>query len=235
MVSICRVIFITHKYIKFSARIAKFVYTLSNIMKIVFATANQGKLREAAGILGEGYELVTPAMLGITEDIPETGTTLQENSAQKAEYLYSRCHTDCFADDTGLEVNALGGAPGVYSARYAGGEGHDSQANMDKLLHELEGKDDRTARFHTIVTLYHGAEILQFEGEVRGHIGTEKKGDGGFGYDPVFIPDMIPAEDGTIVPNTEGLTMAEVPAAKNVISHRAMALKAMAAYLHSKE
>lgn len=203
-------------------------------MKIVFATANQGKLREAAGILGEGYELVTPAMLGITEDIPETGTTLQENSAQKAEYLHSRCHTDCFADDTGLEVDALGGAPGVYSARYAGGDGHDSQANMEKLLHELSGVEDRRARFHTIVTLYHGTEILQFEGEVRGRIGTEKKGDGGFGYDPIFIPDMIPAEDGTIVPNAAGLTMAEVPAAKNIISHRAMALKSMAAYLHGK-
>lgn len=204
-------------------------------MKLVFATGNKGKLSEAAGILGEGYELVTPVMLGITEDIPETGTTLEENSAQKAEYLRSRCLMDCFADDTGLEVEALGGAPGVYSARYAGGDGHDSEANMAKLLKELEGVENRRARFHTIVTLHHGPEVLQFDGEVRGRIGTEKKGDGGFGYDPVFIPDMIPAEDGSIVPNTEGLTMAEVPAAKNVISHRAMALKAMAAYLHSKE
>ncbi len=202
-------------------------------MKIVFATANKGKLSEAAEILGEGYELVTPAMLGITEEIPETGSTIRENSAQKAEYLYSRCRTDCFADDTGLEVNALGGAPGVYSARYGGGAGHDSEANMARLLHELEGVEDRRARFHTIVTLYHGPEILQFEGEVRGRIGTEKKGDGGFGYDPIFIPDSIPGPDGSLVPNTEELTMAQIPSAKKIISHRAMALKAMATYLHS--
>ena len=203
-------------------------------MKLAFATGNKGKLKEASEILGEGYELVTPAMLGITEDIPETGTTLEENSRQKADYLHDRSNMDCFADDTGLEVEALGGAPGVYSARYAGGDGHDSKANMAKLLHELEGVENRRARFHTIVTLYHGSEVLQFEGEVRGRIGTEERGDGGFGYDPVFIPDVIPGPDGSIVPNVDSLTMAEFPDAKKIISHRAMAMKAMAAYLHSK-
>ena len=106
-------------------------------MKIVFATGNKGKLREASEILGEGFELVTPADFGITEDIPETGNTLRANSLQKAQYLLDKCGCDCFADDTGLEVDALGGAPGVYTARYAG-EGKDFNANMDKVLRELQ-------------------------------------------------------------------------------------------------
>ena len=121
-------------------------------MKIIFASGNPGKLREAAEVLGEAFEIVTPAALGITEDIPETGSTLQENSLQKARYLYERTGLPCFADDTGLEVDALGGAPGIHTARYAG-PGHDNQANMDKLLAELLHAENRRARFHTVITL----------------------------------------------------------------------------------
>ncbi len=124
-------------------------------MKILFATANRGKLREAAEVLGPGFEIVSPLDLGITEDIPETGSTLQENSLQKARYLFERTGLPCFADDTGLEVDALGGAPGIYSARYAG-PGHDSEANMARLLRELgqvAQAKDRGARFRTVVTL----------------------------------------------------------------------------------
>ncbi|MCQ2140928.1 MAG: RdgB/HAM1 family non-canonical purine NTP pyrophosphatase [Bacteroidales bacterium] len=194
-------------------------------MKIIFATGNKGKLREAAEILGEGYELVTPADMGITEDIPETGDTLKENSIQKATYLYDRLHVNCFADDTGLMVDALGGAPGVHSARYAT-DGHDFDANIDKLLSELErvGADSpekRTARFMNVVTLIIDGEMHFFEGVVEGHIAMSRNGSKGFGYDPVFIPDAFP-----------GQTMAELgEEVKNSISHRGMSLRAMAAWL----
>lgn len=194
-------------------------------MKIIFATGNKGKLREAAEILGEGYELVTPADMGITEDIPETGDTLKENSIQKASYLYERLHVNCFADDTGLMVDALGGAPGVHSARYAT-DGHDFDANIDKLLSELErvGADSpekRTARFMNVVTLIIDGEMHFFEGVVEGHIALSRNGSKGFGYDPVFIPDAFP-----------GQTMAELgEEVKNSISHRGMSLRAMATWL----
>ena len=192
-------------------------------MKIIFATSNRGKLREAGEILGEGFSLSTPAEFGITEDIPETGNTLEENSLQKAEYIHSRTALDCFADDTGLEVDALGGAPGVRTARYAG-EGHDFEANMEKLLHELSGCSEparRRARFRSVVTLIIGDEIHYFEGTLEGWIAFEKAGCGGFGYDPVFIADEYPDR-----------TLAEIPEeAKNAISHRGKALRAMAAWL----
>ena len=190
-------------------------------MKIVFATANVGKLREAAEVLGPGFEIVPPASLGITEDIPETGSTLQENSLQKARYLFERTALPCFADDTGLEVDALGGAPGIYSARYAG-PGHDNQANMAKLLAELGRLEDRTARFHTVVTLILAdGQPRFFEGVCKGSIGREKRGSGGFGYDPVFLPDAYP-----------GRTLAEVSEEeKNAVSHRGQALRAMAEWL----
>ena len=191
------------------------------MMKIIFATANKGKLREAAEVLGPDYEVVSPADLGITEDIPETGATLQENSLQKARYLFEKTGLPCFADDTGLEVDALGGAPGIYSARYAG-PGHDSQANMNKLLKELERIDDRRARFHTVVTLIlaDGQEHF-FEGVCEGSIAHEKHGAGGFGYDPIFLADDYP-----------GRSLAEVSEAeKNAVSHRGKALRAMAAWL----
>lgn len=204
-------------------------------MKLAFATGNMGKLREASEILGEGTELVSAREAGVTEDIPETGKTLSENSLQKASYFHQRCMMDCFADDSGLEVDALGGAPGVYTARYGGDEGHDPEANMARLLKELDGVRDRKARFHTVITYIGGDGIRQFEGFVEGRISAEKRGSGGFGYDPVFVPDMIPTEDGTLVPNSGRLTMAEISEdAKNRISHRGVALRAMAQWLRTR-
>ena len=205
-------------------------------MKIVFATGNKGKLREAAEILGDGFELSTPADFGITEDIPETGSTLMANSLQKAVYLYDRCGCDCFADDTGLEVDALGGAPGVYTARYAG-EGKDFNANMDKVLYELQvaeceanmaagmglhvKKVSRRARFKSVITLIVRGQKKFFEGTLEGVIAREKSGNGGFGYDPIFIADEFP-----------GMTLADsTEEQKNDISHRGKALRAMAAWL----
>lgn len=196
-------------------------------MKLIFATGNKGKLREAGGILGDRYELHTPTEMGITEDIPETGSTLAENSLQKAQYLYDRLGADCFADDTGLEVDALGGAPGIYSARYAG-EGHDNEANMAKLLAELQKLGDdvpRTARFRTVVTLILNGEIHTFNGTLEGRIAKEKSGCQGFGYDPVFIPDEF-----------DGKTLAEISEEqKNAISHRGKALSAMAEWLKRQD
>ena len=193
-------------------------------MRIIFATANPGKLREAAEVLGPDYEVVSPASLGITEDIPETGSTLQENSLQKARYLFERTGLPCFADDTGLEVDALGGAPGIYSARYAG-PGHDSQANMEKLLAEMKDKPSRRARFHTVVTLILADGVPHFfEGVCEGSIATERHGTGGFGYDPVFLPEAYP-----------GRTLAEVSEEeKNAVSHRGRAIRAMADWLKGR-
>ena len=205
-------------------------------MKIVFATGNSGKLREASEILGEGFELVTPQQVGIEEDIPETGNTLRANSLQKAQYLFDRCGCDCFADDTGLEVDALGGAPGVYTARYAG-EGKDFNANMDKVLYELqvlEGEAhmaadlglsvkpfSRRARFKSVITLIINGQKHFFEGALAGTIARVKSGNGGFGYDPVFIADEYP-----------GKTLADISEEqKNEISHRGKALRAMAQWL----
>ena len=205
-------------------------------MKLIFATGNKGKLREAQEILGEGFTLVTPAAMGITEEIPETGSTLEENSLQKAEYLSGRAKDvpGCFADDTGLEVDALGGAPGVYTARYAsirgraGNGDHDFEANMDTLLQELAGCTDRRARFRSVVTLMLDGQTHVFEGVLEGRIATEKAGCGGFGYDPVFIPDERPGA----ISNTSALTLAEITEEeKNAISHRGKALRAMAAWL----
>lgn len=195
-------------------------------MKLIFATGNRGKLREASDILGPEYELVTPADLGIFEEIPETSDTLRANSIQKAEYLYTKTGMDCFADDTGLEVDALGGAPGVHSARYAG-EGHDFNANIDKLLAAMEGIPDgqRTARFKNVVTLILDGKKYFFEGVVEGKIATHRKGDQGFGYDPIFEVDVF-----------GGKTFAEVgEEAKNLISHRGQTLRAMSAWLKDRK
>lgn len=196
-------------------------------MKIVFATNNPNKLREIREILGPNFEIVSLADIGCHVDIPETGDTLEENARQKAEYIMTNYHINCFADDTGLEVEALGGAPGVHSARYAEGTDHDSEANMAKLLHELEGKENRTARFRTVISLLEvkgkspfDYREIQFEGEVRGRIDTGKHGSSGFGYDPIFIPegyDKSFAELGEEV--------------KNQISHRAKAVMKLADYL----
>ncbi len=208
-------------------------------MKLVFATGNSGKLREASEILGEGFELVSLAQVGITEDIPETGKTLSANSLLKAQYLYDRIGCNCFADDTGLEVDALGGAPGVYTARYAG-EDKDWNQNMDKVLHELQILEteasmaaalglkmkpvSRKARFKSVITLIINGEKHMFEGTLEGVIAREKSGNGGFGYDPIFIADEYP-----------GLTLADITEEqKNEISHRGKALRAMAEWLKSQ-
>lgn len=202
-------------------------------MKIVFATGNRGKLREAAEILGPSFEVLSPADLGISGDIEETGSSLRENSLLKARHIHAVTGLDCFADDTGLEVDALGGAPGIYSARYAG-EAHDSNANMDKLLRELEkagSGSGRKARFRTVVTLVLDGKEHFFEGTLEGSIAAARSGCGGFGYDPVFIPDA--AELGKAgIRAAAGTTLAELSEdAKNAISHRGKAVRAMAAFL----
>lgn len=190
-------------------------------MRLVFATGNRGKLAEAQEILGLDYELVTPADLGLDDDIEETGSTLAENSLIKARAIYDASGLDCFADDTGLEVDCLGGAPGVYTARYAGSHCNFDD-NMEKLLAEMaKAGGPRTARFRCVVTLIRGGEIRQFDGCLEGEIALQREGRHGFGYDPVFIPREYP-----------GLTLAEISEhEKNAISHRGKALRAMAAEL----
>lgn len=191
-------------------------------MKIVFATNNAHKLAEVRAVLGEDYELVTLREVGITEDIPETGTTLDENASIKARYVWERTGLDCFADDTGLEVEALGGAPGVRSARYAT-DGHDFAANNRKLLHELDGEANRRARFRTVISLIRGGVEQQVEGIVEGHIATSESGCEGFGYDPLFIPEGC------------DVTFAEMSAdEKNAISHRGRAVAALVEVLCAK-
>ena len=199
-------------------------------MKIVFATNNKHKLQEIREILGPNFEIVSLADIGCYEDIPETGNTLEENAHQKAEYIFDHYHIDCFADDTGLEVDVLGGNPGVHSARYAEGTDHDSNANMDKLLSELGDATNRKARFRTVISLItmEGDNPLcsreyQFEGEVCGHIDTEKHGTEGFGYDPLFIPDGY---DKSFAELGEDI--------KNQISHRARAVAKLAEHLRSE-
>ena len=189
-------------------------------MKLVFATNNQNKLSEVKKILGNQFEVMSLSEIGCKEDIPEKGQTLKENALIKAQYVYDKYHVNCFADDTGLEVDALGGAPGVYSARYAGGVGHDSQANMKKLLHELENVDNRKARFRTVIALIIDGKVNTFEGIVNGEIIREKRGGEGFGYDPVFQPEGY------------NKTFAEIGFdVKNQISHRARAVQKLADFL----
>lgn len=188
-------------------------------MKLVFATNNAHKLDEVRQILGPAFEVISLAETGCHDDIPETADTLEGNALQKAHWIKDRYGLDCFADDTGLEVTALGGAPGVHSARYAGN--HDSEANIDRLLHELENKSDRSAQFRTVVALLLDGKELLFEGTVKGEILKERRGTGGFGYDSVFMPE------GT------GLSFAEMGPEKNSISHRARAVGKLAEYLKS--
>ena len=190
--------------------------------KLVFATNNAHKLEEVAAILGDQVELLSLNDIGCQADIPETAETLEGNALLKSSYIYKNYHLDCFADDTGLEVEALNGAPGVYSARYAGGEGHDAQANMLKLLHELDGKENRKAQFRTAISLILDGKEYLFEGVIKGEIFKEKRGDSGFGYDPVFMPegyDRTFAELGNDI--------------KNQISHRALAVQKLCEFLQS--
>lgn len=202
-------------------------------MNLVFATGNRGKLREAREILGDGVQVLSPAELGIDGEPEENALTLKENSLIKAVYFRERSGMDCFADDTGLEVDALGGAPGVHAARYAQDVArrdgltlppdHDFGANVDTLLRELSRHPGapRTARFRSVVTLLLGDRTLFFEGTLEGRIATERSGSGGFGYDPVFIADDYP-----------DCSVAELPEeTKNAISHRGKALRAMALWL----
>lgn len=203
-------------------------------MKIVFATNNQHKLQEIRDILGSEFEIVSLKDIGCDVDIPETGNTLEENAMQKAQYVYDHYNLSCFADDTGLEVEALNGEPGVHSARYAEGTDHDSEANMAKLLRNLEGKDNRKARFRTVIALIQKQDVCpcgctsikkvnRFEGIVDGSIATKKHGTAGFGYDPIFVPEGY---DKSFAELGESI--------KNGISHRARAVAKLAEYLKQK-
>ena len=187
--------------------------------ELVFATNNAHKLRELREIAGEKFKILSLKDINCNEDIPETADTLEGNARQKAMYIHENYGMDCFADDTGLEVEALNGAPGVFSARYAG-DGHDSEANMQKLLKELEGKENRKAQFRTAICLIMEGKEYLFEGIVKGHIIEEKRGGAGFGYDPIFVPegyDQTFAELGNDV--------------KNTISHRARAVEKLCTFL----
>lgn len=193
-------------------------------MKIIFATGNRNKLREIQALIGSRAELSTPADHGITEDIPEDQPTLEGNALQKARYIYEKTGMNCFADDTGLEVEVLGGEPGVYSARYAAvngaGEGHSSEANMALLLERLRGAENRRARFRTVIALILNGEEHLFEGIVEGEITRERSGAEGFGYDPVFRPTGYEQ------------TFAEMPLElKNSISHRGRATAKLIEFL----
>ncbi len=193
-------------------------------MKICFATNNQKKIEEVKAALGSEIEIVSLEMIGCTAELPETGDTLAFNAFQKASYVKDHFGVDCFADDTGLEVDALGGEPGVYSGRYAG-EPRSDQRNIDKLLSSLAGvpKIERTARFRTVIALLLDGEKYQFEGIVEGEILEERSGTGGFGYDPVFKPKGFSR-------SFAELSMAE----KNEISHRGIAVRALIDFLKKR-
>lgn len=189
--------------------------------KLVFATNNQHKLRELRQIAGDRWEILSLADIGCHEDIPETASTLQGNAEIKARYVKEHYGYDCFADDTGLLVDALNGEPGVYSARYAG-PSHDSEANMKLLLRNMEGVADRSAHFSTVIALCLGSDIHFFEGRVDGNIEQAPRGEEGFGYDPVFTPEG------------STLTFAQMDSdAKNAVSHRGRAVKKLMDYLLS--
>ena len=191
-------------------------------MKIVFATNNAHKLDEVRQVVGSSFEIVSLRECGITEDIPENEPTLEGNALAKARYIHARTGLDCFADDTGLEVDALGGEPGVRSARYAT-DGHDDEANKRLLLERMSGVENRAAQFRTAVALILDGKEYLFEGVVRGAIAAEQHGEGGFGYDPLFFP-----EGGD-------RTFAEMSGEeKNAISHRGRAVRKLAEFLQEK-
>ncbi len=190
-------------------------------MKLVFATNNKHKLQEVRDIIGSGVEILSLADINCNDDIPETADTLDGNALIKARYIYEKYNVNCFADDTGLEVDALDGAPGVYSARYAG-DGHDSEANMIKLLENLTGKNNRDAQFRTVIALIIDGEEKLFNGIVKGRITEEKRGDSGFGYDPIFVPEGYSESFAQMDSST-----------KNSISHRYRATKQLSDYLEA--
>ena len=200
--------------------------------KFVFATNNAHKLQEVEAIVGEKIEILSLKDIGCQADIPETADTLEGNALQKARFIYETYHRDCFADDTGLEVEALNGAPGVYSARYAGDahnseanmrkDAHNSEANMRKLLQDLEGIENRKARFRTVFALILNGKEHLFEGIVNGQIIKTRRGTAGFGYDPIFVPDGYTQ------------TFAEMgDALKNKISHRAVGAQKLCKFLNT--
>lgn len=188
----------------------------NELQSIVFASNNKHKLEEVTDILKSRYKVVSLAEIGCFDDIPETSDTLEGNALLKARHVFEKYQMDCFADDTGLEVEALSGRPGVYSARYAG-EGCSYEDNVKKLLAEMEGITNRRARFRTVIALIAGNQVRYFEGVINGFISTEKKGSSGFGYDPVFVPEGYSQ---TFAEMTAGL--------KNTISHRALAVSNLA-------
>jgi len=190
-------------------------------MEIIFATSNRHKLEEAQAILGAEFRLISPRDLNLFDGIPEDADTLEGNAFLKAQYIWERFHRPCFADDTGLEVDALGGAPGVYSARYAGEE-QNFKKNTDKLLKELDGVKQRGARFRTVVALIIDGNVNYFHGILNGVISECPSGSGGFGYDPVFIPEGYTK------------TLAELtPAEKNSISHRGLPISELSRFLNN--
>ena len=188
-------------------------------MKIVFATNNPNKLKEIQSLIPKEIEIISLKEIGCNEDIPETGDTLEANAFQKAHYIKDNFNYDCFADDTGLEIDELNGHPGVYSARYAGPE-RNANANMNKVLNELKGKKNRKAQFRTAIALILKGEEHLFEGKVEGYISKDKQGNEGFGYDPIFIPENN-------IRSFAQMSMQE----KGAISHRGRAVKKLVAYL----
>lgn len=190
-------------------------------MKIVFATNNPNKLKEIQTLIPKEIEIISLKEIGCTEDIPETGDTLEANAFQKVHYVKEKYNYDCFADDTGLEIDALNGAPGVYSARYAGPE-KSAEANIEKILNELQGKENRKAKFRTAIALTLNDEEHLFEGEINGHISKVKQGNEGFGYDPIFIPENDKR-------SFAQMSMEE----KGTISHRGRSVKKLVTYLNN--
>lgn len=191
------------------------------MQKIVFATNNNHKLKEARALIGHLFEILSLKDIDCDHDLPETNPTIEQNAMQKAVYIYEKFGMNCFADDTGLEVEVLGGRPGVYSARYSGAQAS-AEANMRKLLTEMKDETNRRARFKTVIALIINDERISFEGIVYGRIATEEIGNSGFGYDPVFIPE-----------NNE-LSFAQMTATeKNKISHRAIAVEKLKEYLNT--
>jgi XTP/dITP diphosphohydrolase len=190
-------------------------------MKLVFATSNQNKAKEIQYLIPDVIQILSLNDIQCSEEIPETQSTIEGNASQKAFYVYEKYHQNCFADDTGLEVDSLDGKPGVLSARYAG-ESRDANENMDKVMQELSLKENRKARFKTVISLVINGEERQFEGIVNGVILSEKRGDSGFGYDPIFLPDGY------------DLSFAEMDlSTKNKISHRALAVNKLVEYLRT--
>jgi XTP/dITP diphosphohydrolase len=188
-------------------------------MDLIFATNNQHKVAEISSMLTDSWSIQTLEDVGFTREVPETGSTLEANALQKARYIKDHLGKDCFADDTGLEIEALNGEPGVYSARYAGPE-KDSDLNIRKVLSEMEGKSNRRARFRTVIALIISGKELFFEGIVNGIILEKSEGTGGFGYDPIFKPDEA------------GVSFARMPLSKkNQISHRGRAFSKLVEYL----